>query len=123
MGLKGYNCKFSCDTGYMLQENITNGTCESTGNWNTELPSCMQLTCENRNKMIKQSGAMVLPSPSCGLSYQSNCTVSCKEGFIGDDVTYSCNVTSDPTIVDWVPIGGADVMCERGLLVIADITV
>ena len=50
------------------------------------------------------------------MTYQSQCTVSCDEGFTGDDITYLCNVTSDPTMVDWVPIGGVDVMCERGLL-------
>ena len=57
----------------------------------------------------------VSSSSSCDMTYQSQCTVSCDEGFIGDDVTYLCNVTSDPTMVDWVPIGGVDVMCERGL--------
>ena len=58
----------------------------------------------------------IITSPSCDMTYQSQCTVSCDEGFTGDDVTYLCNVTSDPTMVDWVPIGGAGVMCERGLL-------
>ena len=52
------------------------------------------------------------------MTYQSQCTVSCDEGFTGDDVTYLCNVTSDPTMVDWVPIGGVGVMCERGLLIL-----
>ena len=59
---------------------------------------------------------MIVPS-SCDMTYQSQCTVSCDDGFTGDDVTYLCNVTSDPTMVDWVPIGGLDVMCERGLLI------
>jgi len=89
MGLVGNDCEFTCDTGYILQENFTNGTCESTGNWNTGLPSCKLQICKIRNKMIQQSGAIVLPSPSCSLLYWSNCTVSCQEGFIGDDVTYS----------------------------------
>ena len=59
----------------------------------------------------------ILTSSSCDvMTYQSQCTVSCDEGFNGDDVTYLCNATSDPTMVDWAPIGGVDVMCERGLL-------
>ena len=36
------------------------------------------------------------------------CTVSCIEGFTGDDVTYLCNVTSDPIMVDWVPISNTE---------------
>ena len=44
-------------------------------------------------------------------SNQSNCTISCDEGFTGDDVTYLCNITTD----DCVPVGGQEIMCEEGL--------
>ena len=54
--------------------------------------------------------------PSCPLQYQSQCTVSCDEGFTGDDVTYLCNATSDLMAVTWIPIGGIDIMCKRGFL-------
>ena len=108
MGIEGGNCTFSCDPGYMLQGNVTSGTCENTGSWSGGLPSCVHLNCTSNPGPIL--------SPSCEQQYQSQCTVSCDEGFTGDKVTYLCNVTSDPTMVDWVPIGGVDVMCERGLL-------
>ena len=109
MGLEGDICTFSCDPGYMLQGSVTSGTCENTGNWNGGLPSCVPLNCTTSTL---PDG--VIPSPSCSLVYQSQCTLSCDEGFTGDDVTYLCNVTSDPTVVDWVPIGGVGVMCGRG---------
>ena len=112
MGVEGDNCTFSCDPGYMLQGSVTSGTCENTGSWNGGLPSCVPLNCPNTG-MLPDG---VIPSSSCILQYQSQCAVSCDEGFTGDDVTYLCNVTSDPTMVDWVPIDGVDVMCERGLL-------
>ena len=112
MGIEGETCTFSCDPGYMLQGNVTSGTCENTGNWSEGLPSCVPLNCPNRTGMLPY-GSILL---SCNLQYPSQCTVSCDEGFTGDDVTYLCNVTSDPNMVDWVPIGGVDVMCERGLL-------
>ena len=112
MGVEGDNCTFSCDRSYILQGSVTSGTCENTGSWSGGLPSCVPLNCTNRVRGLRND---VMQSPSCGLAYQSQCTVSCDEGFTGDDVTYLCNVTSDPTIVDWVPIGGVDVMCERGL--------
>ena len=115
IGLEGDDCTFSCDPGYMLQGSVTSGTCENSGNWSEGLPSCVPLNCSEDNLSIP-ANATVLQSPSCGLAYQSQCTVSCDEGFTGDDVTYLCNVTSDPTMIGWVPIGGVDVMCERGLL-------
>ena len=113
MGVEGDNCTFSCDPGYTLQGSVTSGTCENTGSWSGGLPSCVPLNCTNN--VTVADGVTVIPS-SCELQYQSQCTASCYEGFTGDDVTYLCNVTSDPTMVDWVPIGGVDVMCERGLL-------
>ena len=108
-GNKGDNCTFSCDPGYMLQgifRSVTSEICEKNGSWSGGLPSCVPLNC---------SGNLPVPAPpSCDLAYQSQCTVSCDEGFTGDDVTYLCNVTSNATMVDWVPIGGVGVMCERG---------
>ena len=116
MGVEGDNCTFSCDPGYMLQGSVTSGTCENTGSWSGGLPSCVPLNCSGHNLPVP-ANAIVLQLPSCGLAYQSQCTVSCNEGFTGDDVTYLCNVTSDPTMVNWVLIHGLGTMtCERGLL-------
>ena len=111
---RGNNCDFSCDPGYMLQGSVTSGTCESSGSWNIQPPSCVPLSCCNGTGML-DDGVIIEPQ-SCNLTYQSQCTASCDEGFAGEDVTYLCNVTNDPTMVDWVPIGGVGVMCVRGLL-------
>ena len=111
VGLEGDNCTFSCDPGYMLQGNVISGTCEKNGSWSGGLPSCVPLNCSDLPVV-----ANAIAPPSCDLTYQSQCTVSCDEGFTGDAVTYLCNVTSDPTMVDWIPMGGVGVMCERGLL-------
>ena len=115
MGLEGDNCTFSCDPGYMLQGSVTSGICENTGNWSGGLPSCVPLNCTISVQMLPHGIAFV-SSSSCDMTYQSQCTVSCDEGFTGDNVTYLCNVTSDPTMVDWVPIGGMNISCDRGLL-------
>ena len=80
--------------------------------WSDGDPICVAVSCVSIGML--SDGAV--PSSSCGLQYQSQCTVSCDEGYTGEDVTYLCNVTSDPSMVDWVPLGGVDVMCERGLL-------
>ena len=115
-GVEGDNCTFSCDPGYMLQGSVTSGTCENAGSWSGGLPSCVPLNCSQDNLSVP-ANATVLQLPSCGLAYQSQCTVSCDEGFTGDNVTYLCNVTSDPTMVDWTVIASKKMnhMCRRGL--------
>ena len=117
IAVEGDNCTFSCNPGYMLQGSVISGSCENTGSWSGGLPSCVPLNCSEDNLPVP-ANATVLQLPSCGLAYQSQCTVSCDEGFTGDDVTYLCNVTSDPTMVDWVPISNTETnhMCQRGLL-------
>ena len=136
VGLEGDTCTFSCDPGYMLQGSVTSITCENTGNWSAELPlsgsgiegvpfsgnwseelsSCVPLNCSEDNLLLP-ANATVLRLPSCGPVYQSQCTVLCDEGFTGDDVTYLCNVTSDPTMVDWMVINGTAMnpICQRGM--------
>ena len=113
MAVEGDSCTFSCDPGYMLQGSVTSGTCENTGSWSGGLPSCVPLSCASIG--ILADGAIVQSSSSCGLQFRSRYIVSCAEGFTGDDVTYLCNVTSDPTMVDWVPIDGVHETCVRGL--------
>ena len=61
---------------------------------------------------------MSLENSSCTLTYLSQCRLSCQDDFIGDDVTYLCNVTSDPGILDWVPIRGVHSVCEKGVFVL-----
>ena len=114
VGIEGETCLFFCNPGYMLQGSV-DGTCEDTGSWSDGLPSCEPLTCSaNITRTLPVGETVVIPS--CDSTYQSQCSISCDEGFTGDNVTYLCNVTSDPTMVEWVPLGGADVICDRGLL-------
>ena len=101
-------CTFSCNAGYELQGSY-NGTCLANQSWSGG--ACKPLRCSNVTMVANNT----MTSSSCNMTYQSQCTVSCDESFTGDDVTYLCNVTSDPTMVDWVPIGGVNVMCKKGL--------
>ena len=103
-------CTFSCNAGYELQGS-NNGTCLANQSWSGGDSTCEPLTCSD----VTMVADNIMISSSCDLTYQSQCTVSCDEGFTGDDVTYLCNVTSDPTMVNWVPLGEEDAMCERGL--------
>jgi len=111
VGLEGESCNILCHPGYMLQGGFGSGMCESTGSWSGGELVCVPLNCSDRSMTLPE-GVNIIDAPSCGLTYQSQCTLSCDDGFTGNNVTYTCNVTS-PTMVDWVPIGG-DVMCTRG---------
>ena len=164
-GFEGDNCNFSCDPGYMLQGNVTSGTCENNrywsdelsfsgsksdessfsgsgsdessfsgsgrdkplfsgsgseespfyGSWSGGLPSCVPFNCSKDTLPVPPN---TRAPPSCDLTYLSQCTVSCDEGFTGDDVTYLCNLTSDLTVVNWMVPNRAMINqpCERGLL-------
>ena len=129
VGYEGDTCSVTCNTGYELTGSDTR-TCQSDGSWSGNddelentgsggegLPSCVPLNCSD-DKLPIPANATVLQLPSCGLAYQSQCTVSCDEGFIGDDITYLCNVTNDPTMVDWTIVNSNDMnhICQRGLL-------
>ena len=115
---------FPCDPGYML-ENVTNGTCENNDCGSGEGLSCVPLNCSDDNLPVP-ANATVVRLPSCGLAYQSQCTVSCNKGFIGQNVTYLCNITNithdDCTMVDWTKIDGTDHNCTRGVLLYLIIT-
>jgi len=111
-------CTFSCSPGYQLQ-GPNNGTCLADRSWNRGLPLCIPLNCTDIPTTITNFEGIRLPPMPCSLAYQSQCTVSCVEGYTGDTVTYICNVTSDPYQVRWVPIGGLDVVCERGKLMLS----
>ena len=99
----------SYDPCYMLQ---ASGSSENynSGSGSGGPQSVVPLNC---SKNISANATILLP---CNITYQ--CTVSCDESFTGDDVTYLCNVTNDPTMIEWLSIGGVDLMCERGLLAI-----
>ena len=53
--------------------------------------------------------------PSCEQTYESECNVSCKEGFVGNNITYLCNVTNET--VEWVPVDGQEIICKKGLCI------
>ena len=112
-GTIGDICRYSCNAGYELQ-GPNNGTCLTNQSWSGGDPICKPLRCSDVTMVADD----IITSSLCNMTYQSQCTVSCDEGFTGDNVTYFCNVTStsDPTMVNWVPIGRVGVMCERGLL-------
>jgi len=114
MTIEGDNYNFSCDPRYMSQENVTS---ENTESGSGGLPSCtcVPLNCSADSLPVPANAEVV---PSCGSQNQSQYTVLCGEGFTGGNVTYLCNVTSDPAMVDWVAVDGVEMnhTCQRGLL-------
>jgi len=105
-------CTFSCNPGYELQ-GAHNGTCLNNDIWSGGLPSCVPINCSDR--IYLDEGHVSLVESTCRLPYLSRCIISCRHGSTGDHIIYLCNVTSNPAVVDWVPIGGVHSSCERGM--------
>ena len=129
--LIGDSCTFSCNAGYELQGS-NNGTCLANQSWSGGDPICVALNCSTSPPLNNSQ----LQS-SCDTQYQSTCTAVCVDGYTGVGGSYTCVVTDEDTNsvgwngstscqrseynisvdwVDWVPIGGVDVMCERDLI-------
>jgi len=110
-GSRGFyqdNCSFSCNPGYELR-GPSNGTCLADQNWSEGDPLCVVLNCSTSPPLDNSQ----LQSP-CDTQYQSTCTVMCDLGYSRDvtNITYLCNTTADPDMVEWEKIRQAS--CERG---------
>lgn len=71
--------------------------------------------CKNIYKTyLKKRKDIQLQSCEPQQSDQSNCTLSCSNGFTGNNVTYLCNVTTNDNCV---LIGSQEILCEKGLFV------
>ncbi|XP_065899293.1 uncharacterized protein [Dysidea avara] len=105
-GSRGFyqdNCTFSCNPGYELQ-GASNGTCLANQSWSGGLPSCVALNCSTSPPL--DNSQLQLP---CNTQYQSTCTALCDQGFARHftSITYQCEVTVDPDVVQWRVIDGA----------------
>ena len=109
----GDTCTFSCNPGYQLQGS-QNGTCLMGYNWSGGLRTCVPYRCPNRISTSNTTFVSLVNS-TCAQTYLSQCRIYCLDGFIGEDVVYVCDITSDSTVLNWVPIGGLHSVCERGL--------
>ena len=105
----GDSCTFSCNSGYELQ-GPENGICQVNHAWRGGQPSCVLLSCPDR--IIFPDGDVSYVR--CRRTYLSQCRFYCIEGYMGEDVIYLCNVTSNPAVLDWIPIGGVHHSCHPG---------
>ena len=111
VGVFADSCTFSCNAGYELQGS-NNGTCLANESWSGGDPICVALNCSTlpplNNSQLQSS---------CDTQYPSTCTATCNEGYTRNEViniTYLCNATMDPNVVDWVVLDGKT--CQKGWL-------
>ncbi|XP_065899286.1 tyrosine-protein kinase receptor TYRO3-like isoform X3 [Dysidea avara] len=107
-GLIGDTCAFQCNAGYVRQGSVI-GVCLADGNWSMGNPICVVLNCSTSPPV--DNSQLQLP---CDTQYLSTCTVSCNEGFTGNNITsvnYLCNVSFVSNMVDWVALDGLS--CQR----------
>ena len=103
-------CTFSCNTGYELQAS-NNGTCLANQSWSGGDPICVALNCSTSPPLNNSQ----LQS-SCDTQYQSTCIATCNEGYTRNNVlnvTYLCNITVDPEVVEWVTLD--ETSCKRSM--------
>ncbi|XP_071897968.1 E-selectin isoform X2 [Anas platyrhynchos] len=91
----GNNCTFTCEEGFVLEGPDTL-QCESSGNWTKEQPSCEAVTCSALTPIA--NGSVTCSNPSVNVTWGTNCTFTCEEGFIlkGQD-TLQCGSSGNWT--------------------------
>ncbi|XP_063748264.1 P-selectin isoform X2 [Eleginops maclovinus] len=72
-------CTKTCDEGFLL--NGTNSTeCTSEGVWSADIPQCLAKSCPTLSS--PSHGSLVCSGPHGELSFASQCTSTCEEGFV-----------------------------------------
>eukprot|EP00075_Anas_platyrhynchos_P030140 XP_027319393.1 E-selectin isoform X6 [Anas platyrhynchos] len=91
----GNNCTFTCEEGFVLKGPDTLH-CESSGNWTEEQPSCKAVTCPALTPIA--NGSVNCSDPSANVTWGTNCTFTCEEGFVlkGQD-TLQCGSSGNWT--------------------------
>uniref|UniRef100_A0A8B9R3M5 E-selectin n=1 Tax=Anas platyrhynchos TaxID=8839 RepID=A0A8B9R3M5_ANAPL len=85
----GNNCTFTCEEGFILKGPDTL-QCGSSGNWSEEQPSCEAVRCEAVTWPAVTcpaltpiaNGSVTCSDPSVNVTWGTNCTFTCEEGFI-----------------------------------------
>jgi len=87
------HCKFLCDSGYQLQ-GPHNGTCLMDDNtWSRGMPECVALNCYTSPPL--DNSQIQLP---CDTQYQSVCTTTCVDGYVGSGGYYVCDTLFDGSL-------------------------
>uniref|UniRef100_A0A493SSZ9 E-selectin n=1 Tax=Anas platyrhynchos platyrhynchos TaxID=8840 RepID=A0A493SSZ9_ANAPP len=91
----GNNCTFTCEEGFILKGPDTL-QCGSSGNWSEEQPSCEAVTCPALTPIA--NGSVNCSDPSANVTWGTNCTFTCEEGFVlkGQD-TLQCGSSGNWT--------------------------
>nr|XP_047936159.1 E-selectin isoform X2 [Anser cygnoides] len=75
----GTNCTFTCEEGFVLKGPATL-QCGSSGKWTEEQPSCEVVTCPALTPIAH--GSVNCSDPSVNVTWGTNCTFTCEEGFV-----------------------------------------
>ncbi|XP_066480245.1 P-selectin [Tiliqua scincoides] len=72
-------CEFACEPGFALV-GTNASSCLASGNWSAPLPTCQAVECPAL--AIPDNGGLNCSHPHGDFAYSSNCTFSCKTGFV-----------------------------------------
>jgi len=111
-GVPSY-CRYTCNTGYELNNGLEGRTCQSNGTWSGFSVSCTIMECPSSSLPMNS-----MLAESCTSTYQSLCDLQCEEGFNGSgDPSYVCDVLSNGSSVMWMTSRGGW-SCERGSYIV-----
>ncbi|KAI9547587.1 hypothetical protein NQZ68_014853 [Dissostichus eleginoides] len=72
-------CTSTCEEGFLLNGTAVN-ECSSMGTWSTDIPHCLAKRCPTLSS--PSHGFLVCSDPHEEFSFSSQCTSTCKEGFL-----------------------------------------
>nr|CAB3266734.1 sushi, von Willebrand factor type A, EGF and pentraxin domain-containing protein 1 [Phallusia mammillata] len=89
----GSVCSYSCDSGYeMAKQDINSSLCTETKTWSSSKPTCSKKKCPRNDPSLLKADMIGNVTCTDGNLYQSNCSVTCPQGYelIGGPNSVTC---------------------------------
>lgn len=75
----GSHCDFECNEGFLLR-GISATTCNKSGEWSQDVPTCQPKRCPTLNST--PHGSLACSGPHGAFNFGSHCMSTCEEGFV-----------------------------------------
>uniref|UniRef100_A0A3B3HKR0 E-selectin n=1 Tax=Oryzias latipes TaxID=8090 RepID=A0A3B3HKR0_ORYLA len=76
----GSRCDYDCNEGFRMLKGAATVTCEHSGRWSQDVPTCHPVQCGNIHRMSSRM-SMNCSHPLANFSFGSECIFTCADGF------------------------------------------